>query len=80
MGVSAYDDDKDYHRPDVETIDHSLKGIKTGLRSIMVPPNFRGVAIYASFATDEGKWAIYDRLWRGLAPVTVPLNPRNTTE
>jgi hypothetical protein len=82
MGVSAYDDDKEYHRPDVETIEHSLSGIVAGLRGIKTPPsNFRGVAIYASFTTDERKWAIYDRLWRGVEPVTVPPpDPRNTTE
>jgi hypothetical protein len=81
MGVSAYDDDKDYHRPDVETIEHSLNGILAGLRSIRPPSNFRGVAIYASFTTDERKWAVYDRLWRGVEPVMVPPpDPRNTTE
>jgi hypothetical protein len=81
MGVSAYDDDKDYHRPDVETIEHSLNGIVAGLRGINVPSNFRGVAIYASFTTDARKWAVFDRLWRGVEPVAVPPpDPRNTTE
>jgi hypothetical protein len=81
MGVSAYDDDKDYHRPDVETIEHSLNGILAGLRGIKTAVNFRGVAIYASFTTDERKWAVYDRIWRGVEPVTVaPPDPRNTTE
>src|SRR5215469_3554679 len=68
MGVSAYDDDTEYHRPDVETIEHSLNGIVAGLRGIKIPPNFRGVAIYASFTADERKWAVYDRIWRGAEP------------
>jgi hypothetical protein len=81
MGVSAYDDDTDYHRPDVETIGHSLNGIAAGLRGIATPSNFRGVAIYASFTTDASKWAVYDRLWRGVERVALPpLDPRNTTE
>lgn len=81
MGISAYDDDMDYHRPDVETIEHSLKGVMRGLNQIAMPPGFRGVAIYASFTTDDMKWGIYDRLWRGREPVsTPPLDPGNTTE
>jgi hypothetical protein len=81
MGVPAYDDDKDYHRPDVETIEHSLNGIVAGLGAIKDPEHFRGVAIYASFTTDERKWAVFDRLWRGVEPASSPPpDPRNTTE
>lgn len=73
MGVSAYDDDKGYHRPEAETIEHGVRGIVAGLQWAPKPPNhFRGVAIYASFTTDERKWAAYDRLWRGVEPVTSP--------
>ena len=80
MGVPAYDDDKDYHRPDVETVEHSLKGLIAGLRAIKRPEHLRGVAIYASFTTDERKWAVYDRLWRGVKPAaSPPPDPRNTT-
>ncbi len=81
MGVPAYDDDKDYHRPDIETIEHSLNGIVSGLRAAKPAEHFRGVAIYASFTTDERKWAVYDRVWRGTEPVaSPPPDPRNTTE
>jgi hypothetical protein len=81
MGVPTYDDDTGYHRPDVETIEHSLAGIVAGLRTAPAPEHFRGVAIYASFTTDARKWAVYDRLWRGKEPVTSPPpDPRNTTE
>jgi hypothetical protein len=52
IGVPAYDDDKDYHRPGIETIEHSLNGIVAALRAIKDPGHFRGVAIYASFTTD----------------------------
>jgi hypothetical protein len=81
MGVPTYDDDAGYHRPDVETIEHSLAGIVSGLRAAGRPEHFRGVAIYASFTTDQAKWSIYDRLWRGVEPVTStpPPDPRNTT-
>ena len=81
MGVPAYDDDKDYHRPDVETIEHSLNGIVAGLRAIKDPGHLRGVAIYASFTTDERKWAVFDRLWRGVESASSPPpDPRNTME
>jgi len=81
MGVPSYDDDKDYHRPDVETIEHSLKGIVAGLRGTKANGGFRGVAIYASFTTDDRKWAVYSRLWLGGRPFTSPPpDPRNTTE
>ncbi len=33
MGVPAYDEEEPYHRPDVETVEHSLKGIAAGLRA-----------------------------------------------
>jgi hypothetical protein len=81
MGVPAYDDDKDYHRPDVETPGHSLRGILAGLRAAGTAPGFRGVAIHASFSADEGKWAEYGRLWRGTPAFASPApDPRNTTE
>jgi len=81
MGVPSYDDDKDYHRPDVETIEQSLKGVVNGLRGIKRATGFRGVAVYASFTTDEKKWAVYGRLWRGNAQFTSPPpDPRNTAE
>lgn len=81
MGVPAYDDDKDYHLPDVETVAHSLNGLNNGLKTIERPEHFRGVAIYASFTTDAHKWAVYDRLWRGIEAVTSPPpDPRNTAE
>ncbi len=81
MGIPAYDDDKDYHRPEVETIEHSLKGLLSGLRSTKGAEHFRGVAIYASFTTGEQKWAVFDRLWRGVEPAKVPPpDPGNTTE
>jgi len=39
------------------------------------------VAVYASFTTDERKWAVYGRLWRGQASFSSPPpDPRNTTE
>jgi hypothetical protein len=81
MGVPTYDDDTGYHRPDVETIERSLDGIVSGLRAAGRPEHFRGVAIYASFTTDEAKWSIYDRLWRGREPVRSPApDPKNTTQ
>jgi hypothetical protein len=81
MGVPTYDDDTGYHRPDVETIEYSLEGIIAGLRGAPRPDHFRGVAIYASFTTDERKWSIYHRLWGEPEPAGLPPpDPRNTTQ
>ena len=81
MGVPAYDDEEPYHRPDVETVEHSLNGIVAGLHAANRHDRFRGVAIYASFSAGERHWAMYERLWRGKKPESLPpLDPRNTTE
>ena len=81
MGVPAYDDDKDYHRPDVETVEHNLKGVMAALRQMVSAPGFRGVAVYASFSADDAKWATYGRMWRGTASFATPRpDPRNNAE
>jgi hypothetical protein len=81
MGVPAYDDDKDYHRPDVETVEHNLKGIIAALQQMDIPRGFRGVAVYASFSAGAAKWASYGRLWRGTASFATPgPDPRNAPE
>jgi hypothetical protein len=62
-------------------VESSTTGIISALRAAGPPEHFRGVAIYASFTTDQAKWSVYDRLWRGVEPVTStpPPDPRNTT-
>ena len=73
MGVPAYDDSDEDHRPDVETIENSLNAIVAALATEGRPKNFAGLAIYASFTMNGKKWAAFDRLWRGKAPVAAPL-------
>lgn len=68
MGVPTYEDDELYHRPDVETAEHALRGILHALASDDAPRPLEGVAIYASWTTDAAEWATYERLWRGRAP------------
>ncbi len=69
IGVPAYEDDEDYHRPDVENLEHGIRGVLAGLlRRDEVPDHFRGIAIYASWTTDADEWALYDRLWRSREP------------
>ncbi len=63
VGLPSYEDDEPWHRPDVETIDEALRGVVDALED-GAPPNFRGVAIYASWTTDAEEWAMYDALWR----------------
>lgn len=69
MGVPTYDDDIPHHKLDVERIDVALRGVREGLARLEAPPPaFRGIALYASWTTDEQEWAAYDALWRGRAP------------
>ena len=67
IGVPAYEDDRGYHRPRIENIATGLEGVKRGLDRLEdVPDHFRGVAIYASWVTDEEELRTYQRAWRGL--------------
>ncbi len=68
MGVPAYSDDEPWHDPAVETVDESIRGIQAGLGP-EAPPNFRGLALYASWTTSEDEWADVDRLWHQREPV-----------
>lgn len=80
MGVPAYEDDEPWHRPDVETIGVAIDGVRRGLAEAgTVPETFRGIAIYASWTTDDEEWAVFDRRWRGVEPVTVAAPDREKT-
>lgn len=68
MGVPSYEDDALYHRPDVENVQHALRGILFGLSREELPRPLTGVAIYASWTTDAAEWGTYERMWRGRAP------------
>lgn len=72
IGVPSYEDDEPWHRPDAETLAAGIAGVRRGLLT-PVPAHVRGVAIYASWTTDAKEWAIYDREWRGRAPVETGL-------
>lgn len=66
IGVPAYEDDRGYHRPRIENIASGLEGVQRGLdRLDHIPDHFRGVAIYASWVTDEDELRTYQREWRG---------------
>jgi hypothetical protein len=69
MGVPAYEDDKAYHRPNVENIEHGIRGVNQGLERLdEVPHHFRGIAVYSSWTTDADEWDTYQKLWRGTEP------------
>lgn len=78
IGVPAYEDDEPWHRPEAETLEAGLLGVRRALeaRAGGPPAHLLGVAIYASWTTDEAEWATYDRLWRGRAPVAAGLVDR----
>jgi hypothetical protein len=49
----------------VETLEHALPGLVSGLRGLGGGGTFEGVALYAEWTTDPAEWAVYDHLWRG---------------
>jgi len=79
MGVPAYEDEGvAYHHPEAETLENGIAGVIDGLSALKTTPKrFRGIALYASWTTDEDEWATYDRRWREREPVggTTPDGP-----
>lgn len=59
LGVPTYDDaDTGYHDPRVENLRNALLGIHAGLDRLgALPANYRGVAVYSDWETDEREWA-----------------------
>lgn len=59
LGVPAYEDaGVGYHDPNVENVDNALWGIHAGLmRFKTLPANYRGIAIYSGWTTDEEEWS-----------------------
>jgi hypothetical protein len=64
LGVAAYDDQVDYHNPQVENIRNSLLGIHAGLMTFdSLPSNYSGVAIYSEWEMNELKWDTYEKVF-----------------
>ncbi len=63
MGVPAYEDDVPWHRPEVETQERALSGLRRGL-SGGAPADFSGVTLYADWTVDAAEWAHFDATWR----------------
>ncbi len=68
LGMPAYEDDVAWHDPQVESLEHGLRGVLRGFAGREAPDNFHGITLYASWTTDEAEWASYDRVWRGREP------------
>jgi len=66
LGLPAYDDaGSGYHHPDVENLEHALKGIHAGLAGFeKLPKNYQGVALYSGWELDEEEWALFLREFR----------------
>ena len=65
VGIPTYEETGRMHRAGVETPENALLGVVAGLRGLGDRRSFEGVALYAGWTTDEAKWGIYERLWRG---------------
>jgi hypothetical protein len=63
LGLPAYEDrGMPRHDPDVENLDHALRGVREGLAGLgTVPAHFQGVAVYAEWELDEAKRATLGR-------------------
>jgi len=66
LGVPSYDEHNISHVRHVETLGNTLRGIRAGLGDMKEGTTpFVGVAIYASWTTDEEEWRAYRALWLG---------------
>ncbi|MBL7214492.1 MAG: glycoside hydrolase family 18 protein [Phycisphaerae bacterium] len=64
LGVSGYEDDFDYHNPEVENIENGLLGIHAGLsRHRELPNNYVGVAIYCEWEMTDEKWNVFEKMF-----------------
>lgn len=57
LGLPAYEDSADYHKPSVENLSNSLQGVHAGLsRFVSLPASYRGIAIYCEWEMNDAKW------------------------
>lgn len=71
LAVPTYDDaDTDYHDPRVENLTNAVLGVHAGLgRGDGLAANYRGVAIYCEWQTDEDEWRLFrERFLKGERP------------
>jgi len=68
VGIPTYEETGRMHRAGVETPENALLGVVSGLQGLKDTKSFEGVALYAGWTTDDAKWGIYERLWRGRVP------------
>lgn len=60
LGLPAYDDaDKPWHRPDVENLRTSLRGVHAGIGE-RAPSNLQGVALYSEWEMTDDEWRWLD--------------------
>ena len=56
LGIPAYEDDADYHTPEVENVLNAIKGISQGLLQLeVIPENYKGICIYSEWTLDEAE-------------------------
>jgi hypothetical protein len=65
VGIPTYEETGRMHRAGVETPENALLGVVNGLFDLKNRASFEGVALYAAWTTDEAKWGVYERIWRG---------------
>lgn len=64
IGIPTYDAELPAHDPAVENIPSALNGIQLGLNAAGDAARLvRGLAIYASWETDDDEWAQFQRGW-----------------
>jgi hypothetical protein len=64
IGVPAYHEANDRHRPGVETVAAALDGVRLALGA-KAPDRTFGVALYVDFAATEADWTAYRDDWLG---------------
>lgn len=63
LGLPAYDDEgAGYHYPNVENLEHSLKGIHSELsKHQKLPQNYYGVSLYSEWEMTSQEWKLFTR-------------------
>jgi hypothetical protein len=64
IGIPTYDDKTPSHNPYSENLRFALTGVRNGAANKAARPGvLAGVAVFADYTTDYGKWLQYQALW-----------------
>jgi hypothetical protein len=64
IGIPSYEDNPDFHDPEVENVHTAVSGVRAALETVkQAPVNFEGVALYAHWTTTPDEWRWFEVYW-----------------